>query len=67
MSNDNDQHGDQKTINFTPEKLRAFKKACEQAQQARADKQAGNEFTWDGNQYDVDYARYLIEYLEGRF
>lgn len=41
--------------------LRRFKKAYEEAAQA------GNDtFLFDGNEFVLTYARYLIEYLEGQ-
>lgn len=48
---------------FTPEKLRRFKKAYEQAVEDHdGDRHAV--FMFDGNEYVLGYAKYLIEYLE---
>ncbi len=51
-----------KNVNFTPEKLRRLKVAREEAVQAKKDS-----FVLDGDEYDVGYAKYLIEFLEEKF
>lgn len=48
-----------KTIVFTPSMQRRFKAAYEEA------KVQGKEtFTFDGNEFLLDYAKYMIEYME---
>lgn len=49
-------------IVFTPEKLELLKKAYQQAVD-----QKQQEFIFDGNEYVVGYAKYLIEYLTDKF
>ena len=44
---------------FTPAKLRAFKDAYAKC--------TGDTFTFEGNMFLRDYAKYLIEYLDTRF
>ncbi len=48
------------TVTFTPEKLKKFKKVYDQH---KSDKEATFEF--EGKEYLVGYAKYLIEYLDG--
>lgn len=50
------------TICFTREKLTRFSRAY---RKATADK--AKTFEFDGCKFVVGYAKYLIEYLEGRF
>jgi len=52
----------QKTINWTPEMLRRFKMAYKDAVAAKKDT-----FLFDGNEFVVSYAKYLIEYLDSIF
>jgi hypothetical protein len=52
---------DREYINWTPEKLTAFRKAY----QLHTDPNAT--FVFDDKEFVVAYAKYLIEYLEGRF
>jgi hypothetical protein len=47
---------------FTKEKLKAFKKAYETAKM-----KAQATFIFEGDEYIVNYAKYLIEYLEDKF
>ena len=49
-------------IEFTPEKLAKLKKAYEQA---RKDKKVV--FTFEGYEYAIEYAKWLINYLEQKF
>lgn len=48
-----------KTINWTPEKLTAFKKAYDGAKARDADT-----FIWDGHEFVLGYAFHLIKELE---
>jgi hypothetical protein len=48
-------------VTFTPEKLKAFKKELAK----HPDKDAV--FIFEGKQWVVAYARYLVEYLDGVF
>lgn len=48
-----------KFVNWTPEKLRRFKIVVGHANEAKADR-----INFDGNLFVVDYALYLIQYLE---
>lgn len=50
------------TITWTADKLKRLKGAYQQAVEATDD-----EFSFDGNQFVTNYAKYLIEYLEGQF
>ena len=47
------------TVTFTPEKLRAFRKAY--------NKCTTDVFEFEGHPYVKGYAKYVIEYLEGKF
>lgn len=49
-------------INWTPDTLARFKRAY-----AKALKDDVPTFTFEGNEFVVGYAKYLIEYLEGKF
>lgn len=49
-------------INFTWEKLKEFKQAYEKAKLAGI-----KEFTFEGNEFVLEYAYYLIQYLEMKF
>jgi hypothetical protein len=53
---------DQKVITWTPAMLARFKKAYDKAVAEKADT-----FMFDGNEFVVGYAKYLIEYLNGVF
>jgi hypothetical protein len=46
-------------VNFTPERLKKFKKACESCN--------GDVFVFEGKQFLKSYAMYLIEYLDATF
>lgn len=48
-------------INWTKPMLERFKVAYQHARQSRSDW-----FVFDGNKYVTNYAKYLIEYLDGR-
>ena len=50
----------QKVIEWTPAILARFKKAHAKAVADKADT-----FIFDGNEFVVSYAKYLIEYLNG--
>jgi len=49
------------TINFTPKKLDALR-----AKYAQALKVGHDRFTFEGYEMLVAYAKYLLEYLDGR-
>lgn len=49
-------------MRWTPEMLKRFKRAYNQAVKDNADV-----FTFEGNAFVRDYAKYLIEYIEGEF
>ena len=51
-----------KTINFTKEKLNKFKR-----EHSKAREKGKEVFIFDGNEYLLNYATYLIEYLEDKF
>jgi hypothetical protein len=51
-----------KMVNYTPEMLRRLKGAYNTAVKAKAET-----FVFDGNEYLVSYAKYLIEFLETKF
>lgn len=48
------------TIEWTREKLKAFKKLCAEAKE-------GEVFKFEGHDILKEYGDYLIEYLEGQF
>ena len=52
---------DRKMINWTPEMARRFKRTYEEAKRVKGGKET---FMFDGNEFVLDYAKYLIEYLE---
>jgi hypothetical protein len=49
-------------INFNFVSLQQFKKAF-----IKATKESKTVFTFEGNEFDSGYAKYLIEYLEAHF
>jgi hypothetical protein len=51
-----------KTVTWTPTKKRKFRRAYRHAR-ARGLEQ----FTFDGNEFVTDYAKYLLEYLDAQF
>ncbi len=53
---------DQATITFTAEMRDSFR-----LQHKAAIEQNINPFLFDGNKYDIGYAKYLLEYLDMRF
>ena len=54
-----------KIVRFTPEKLEQLKAALEKAQTEGKGRQ--DAFTFDGVEYTVGYAGYLIDHLEATF
>jgi late competence protein required for DNA uptake (superfamily II DNA/RNA helicase) len=50
---------EQKIINWTPAMLARFKKAYDKAVTEKVDT-----FMFDGNEFVVGYAKYLIQYLD---
>lgn len=55
------------TIEWTAQKLKAFKKKYEKAKTIEAADSTADAFTFEGNVFVVSYAKYLIEYLETKF
>ena len=55
---------DRKMINFTPEMAKRLKAAYLEAKKT---KQGRDTFVFDGNEYVLDYAKYLVEFLEMKF
>lgn len=53
---------EQNTIKFDPFKLKLFKLDYD-----RAIRESKKTFIFQGDEFDVNYARYLIEYLESKF
>ena len=53
---------DYKQLHATPDWLRGFKRAYNTAV-----KQGKDTFLYEGNEFYVGYAQYLIIYLEGKF
>lgn len=49
-----------KTVTFTRKKLDDLKTACVKAEQNKAET-----FVFDGNEFFVPYAKYLIQYHDG--
>lgn len=54
---------DRASVIFTPEKLRRFKRALSRARE-RQQETGADVFAFEGNDYVIGYARYLVEYLE---
>jgi len=50
-----------KEVTFTPESLARFKGCYEQTVTLK-----NKQFEFEGNVYVTDYAKYLIQYLEGK-
>jgi hypothetical protein len=48
-------------VDFTPEKVKKLRRYYDRAVRAGDD-----EFVFEGNQLLVGYAKYLLEYLEGK-
>lgn len=57
-----DSQGGSGTITFTREKLRLFKLSYAEALSQNLER-----FNFEGNVFLVSYAKYLIEYLDGKF
>lgn len=55
-------HTTGKTVSWTKSKVKNFRTIIAHAQEKKLET-----FTFDGNEYDLKYAKYLLEYLEGRF
>jgi adenosine deaminase len=53
-----------KTVSFTPEKLAQFKKAYTRVSKILAQTDS---FMFQGDEYVLGYAKYLIQYLEMQF
>jgi hypothetical protein len=51
-----------KTVSFDEDKLSNFKRAYNNAK-----KEGKDIFIFDGNEFVLGYAKYMIEYLEGKF
>lgn len=51
-----------KVVEWTPEMLKRF-----QVSYTKAVEEKAKTFIFDGNEYVVDYAKYLIEYLTSEF
>ena len=52
---------EQKMVTFTPESLARFKNHYEQTVTLK-----NQQFDFEGNVYVVEYAKYLIQFLEGK-
>ena len=52
---------EQKMVTFTPESLARFKNRYEQTVTLK-----NTQFDFEGNVYVADYAKYLIQFLEGK-
>lgn len=50
-------------ISWTPKKLERFKEAKREFVENHAD----GSFVFDGEEFDVNFAHYLIQHLEGQF
>lgn len=55
-------HATGKTVSWSKPKLKRFKTAYQHAK----DKELAD-FTFEGSEFDLKYAKYLIEYLEEHF
>jgi len=51
------------TVNFDRAMLQRFKKAFKRVTKNKSK----TSFKFEGNEYNVSYAKYLIEYLESKF
>lgn len=47
-----------RVVNFTPNKLKSFKKVL-----SAAEAKSQESFKFEGNEYLVSYAKYIVEYL----
>ena len=55
-------NSEQTTLNFTPDSLEEFKKVFKEAKESKE-----HYFFFEGNEYFLGYAKYLIEHLENQF
>ena len=55
-------HATVKTVLWNKEAVKRFKRTIQSIQEAN-----GTQFEFEGNEYDLKYAQYLLEYLEGYF
>jgi hypothetical protein len=53
---------DRPGITFTPEKVKVLRKEYDAAV-----KRGDGQFVFEGHELDSGYAKYLLEYLEGKF
>jgi len=51
-------------LSFTPESAKQFKAAYLEACKTKTKDEC---FIWDGNEFVLGYAKYLVEYLEMQF
>lgn len=59
---------EQRKITWTREKLKRFKRAYKRFKRAYIENSSTKEiFLFEGDEYFVSYAEYLIEYLDGLF
>ena len=55
-------HAAGKTVSWTKSKVKNFRTIIAHAEESKLET-----FTFDGNEYDLKYAKYLLEYLEDHF
>jgi hypothetical protein len=55
-------HATGKPVSWTKPKMKQFRAAIKHAEGSRE-----IQFEFDGNEYDLKYAKYLLEYLEDHF
>jgi hypothetical protein len=55
-------HATGKTVSWDKQKVKRFKEVIRHVQESRE-----SQFEFDGSEYDLKYAKYLLEYLEGHF
>jgi hypothetical protein len=55
-------HATGKTVSWDLQKVKRFKAVIQYVEESLA-----SQFEFDGNVYDLKYAKYLLEYLEDHF
>jgi hypothetical protein len=55
-------HATGKTVSWTKPKVKRFKAVIQHVEESRE-----SQFEFDGSEYDLKYAKYLLEYLEDHF
>ena len=59
---DSNGHATGKTVSWTKPKVKRFKTVIRNTEESRK-----SQFEFEGNEYDLKYAKYLLEYLGDHF